>query len=278
MALKIDEIGIWSEIKLAILQDYLSAYTTILSNRGFKRFVYIDAFAGAGEHRSRTTGDIVPGSPQIALQTEPPFSEYHFIDLDGDRTEHLRQIAGDREDVHVHQGDCNDILINAVLPKCRFEDYARGLCILDPYKLNFSWKVMTKIGSMRSVEAFYNFMIMDANRNILLNDPKQIEEEEKARMDVVWGDRSWYDEVYRDTGQLALFDESSTDEVKLLKANERITTALRKRLLDIAGFKYVPEPIPMRNSIGRDLYYLYFASPNKTANKIVRDVFDKYRS
>jgi hypothetical protein len=45
--------------------------------------VYTDAFAGAGVHLSKTPKGEIPGSPQIAAATEPPFREYHFIDLDG---------------------------------------------------------------------------------------------------------------------------------------------------------------------------------------------------
>jgi hypothetical protein len=46
--IKYDEIGYWSEIKLDILREYASAYTTIMSKQSFiKRYLYIDAFAGA---------------------------------------------------------------------------------------------------------------------------------------------------------------------------------------------------------------------------------------
>jgi hypothetical protein len=33
----------------------------------------------------------------------------------------------------------------------------------------------------------------------------------------------------------------------------------------------------MRNSRGAVVYYLYFASPDKTGGKIVGEIFDKYR-
>jgi three-Cys-motif partner protein len=56
-----------------------------------------------------------------------------------------------------------------------------------------------------------------------------------------------------------------------------LVDAYRKRLKDVAGFKFVPEPIPMKNSNGVELYYLFFASPNATANRIVEDIFAKYR-
>ena len=47
--------------------------------------MYIDAFAGPGKHRSRETGGFVRGSPQIAIEINPPFKEYHFVDIDSDK-------------------------------------------------------------------------------------------------------------------------------------------------------------------------------------------------
>jgi len=53
--------------------------------------------------------------------------------------------------------------------------------------------------------------------------------------------------------------------------------AFRKRLQEVAGFQYVPQPMPMRNEKGAVIYYLFFASPNRTGNHIVEDIFNKYR-
>jgi three-Cys-motif partner protein len=99
--LRLDEIGYWSEIKLDIIRDYAKAYSIILAaqNRPPLYHVYIDAFAGAGVHVSKTTGAEVEGSPMIAVNTQPPFKEYHFIDLDGLKVENLRGIFGARPDV-----------------------------------------------------------------------------------------------------------------------------------------------------------------------------------
>jgi three-Cys-motif partner protein len=52
----------------------------------------------------------------------------------------------------------------------------------------------------------------------------------------------------------------------------------RKRLQKVAGFKYVPHPMPMRNEKGALVYYLFFASQNQTGARIVKDIFDKYRA
>lgn len=90
-----DEIGYWSEVKLDIVREYASAYSIILNNqRAIRKHIYIDAFAGAGKHISRKTGEFVPGSPRNALLINPPFSEFHLIDLDGTRAAQLRNEIG----------------------------------------------------------------------------------------------------------------------------------------------------------------------------------------
>jgi hypothetical protein len=50
-----------------------------------------------------------------------------------------------------------------------------------------------------------------------------------------------------------------------------------KRLRSEAGFEYVPEPLPMRNSTNAVVYYLFFASHNKVAGKIVEHIVNKYK-
>ena len=130
----LDEIGIWTQIKLEIVQKYAKSYSTILDGQErIRRHLYIDAFAGLGVHKLKATGNLVPGSPTIALDVTPPFSEYHFIDLDEQRVENLQRISEERENVKVHKGDCNSLLLDTVFPLCRYEDYSRALCLLDPY-------------------------------------------------------------------------------------------------------------------------------------------------
>ncbi|HWB85601.1 MAG TPA: three-Cys-motif partner protein TcmP [Bryobacteraceae bacterium] len=85
MNIDYDEIGIWSEVKLAIIKEYASAYSVIMEKQRRERirslrWIYIDAYAGPGYHLSKTSGEMVEGSPLIALKTKPRFHEYHFID------------------------------------------------------------------------------------------------------------------------------------------------------------------------------------------------------
>jgi len=270
-ALRRDEIGYWSEVKLDIVRKYASAYSTIMAKQPMiKRHIYIDAFAGAGQHISKSTGDFVAGSPLNALRITPPFKELHLIDLDGVKVGELRRLTAEDKRVNVHQGDCNDILLRDVFPGCQYDDYHRALCLLDPYGLSVNWDVPKRAGEMKSVEVFYNFMIMDANMNVFMKDPRKVTPEQAARMDAVWGDDSWRSAAYRkEPGLFGDMEEKAT--------NEDIAEAFRVRLHDVAGFAFVPQPIPMRNEKGAIIYYLYFASPNNTGAKIVGEIFDTYR-
>ena len=124
----IDEIGPWSQIKHDIIEKYAAAYSVVVAgSKSIKRHIYIDAFSGPGLARSKETGKIVAGSPLRVLAVEPPFSEYHFIDLDGEKTNALSSYTQQRANVTVHTGDCNEVLLNKVFPLCRFEDFHRAL-------------------------------------------------------------------------------------------------------------------------------------------------------
>jgi three-Cys-motif partner protein len=269
---KFDEIGYWSEVKLDIIRDYAAEYSRILSAQKSPAFyhIYIDAFAGAGMHVSKSTGDFIPGSPQNALLVKPPFREYHLIDLDRKKVDSLRKITASYSNVTIYEGDCNDLLLTKVFPRAQFSDYKRALCLIDPYGLHLNWEVMLTAGRMKSIEIFLNFPIMDMNMNVLKRDPGKVALRQAARMTAFWGDESWRQTAYDTTANLFGVEEKETNEV--------IAEAFRQRLKRVAGFKYVPAPIPMRNNRGATVYYLFFASQKPVAEDIVRYIFDKYRN
>lgn len=269
--LKFDEIGYWSEIKLDIVKDYASAYSRILAaqRKPALYHVYIDAFAGAGVHISKATGEYIPGSPINALLVQPPFREYHLIDIDRQKVALLRELTKERSDVQFHEGDCNRILLEKVLPNVRYENYRRGLCLLDPYGLQLDWKVINTAGKMRSIDMFLNFPVADINRNVLWRHPEGVDAADLKRMNEFWGDNSWRQIAY--TTKRDLFGHLEKEE------NEVVAEGFRQRLLKVAGFKHAPEPLPMRNTKGATVYYLFFASHKPAAENIIIDIFNKYR-
>ena len=159
----IGEIGYWSEVKLDIIQDYARAYSQILTaqRRPKLKHIYIDAFSGSGIHMAKGTGHLVWGSPTSVLLVDPPFMDYHFIDLDQGNIETLRiQVESrthgpyDPKAVHFYNADCNEMLLTEIFPRVKYEHYERALCLLDPYGLDLDWRVIETAGQMRSVEIF----------------------------------------------------------------------------------------------------------------------------
>lgn len=267
----VDKVGPWSEVKLDIIRKYAQAYSNILSAKPYFKHVYIDAFAGLGFHKSKASEEYVKGSPRLAVETEPPFKEYHFIDIDKTKVASLETLKPlTKGVVHVYEGNCNPILVNDILPTIKNEDYKRALCLLDPYGLHLDWEVMELAGKMGTVEIFVNFPVMDMNMNILRHNPDNIDLKQADRMTAFWGDDSWRDTFYSNENFLFEMEEKSA-------TNEQVVAEFCNRLKKVAGFDYVAEPLPMRNKSNAVLYYLLFASPNKTGGKIVKDIFDKYR-
>jgi three-Cys-motif partner protein len=266
--LRLDEIGIWSEVKLDIVKKYAATYSTILAAQkppGFHHS-YIDAFAGAGVHISKTSRQFIPGSPTNALLVKPPFKHYYFIDLDDPKCALLREIAGARSDVQVEGGDCNAVLVQRVLPNIRYEDRRRALCVLDPYGLHVKWTTIMAIARTKAVEIFYNFSIYDANLNVLRTDPRAAVSEQVGRMTECWGDESWKEVAYSP-------DLFGTPRKEPPIA---IAKAFQRRLSTVAGFAHVPDPLPVRLPTGATLYYLFFASHKPVAGKIVAQIFNKH--
>lgn len=117
--------GGWSDKKLDVLAEYLQAYTTVLKNQPFE-LLYIDSFAGAGralveEQREDSLFDNSEiesdasyrhGSPLQAIQNEPPFQRFIFIDRNEESMESLRNqcestAAGKSGRISYITGDAN---------------------------------------------------------------------------------------------------------------------------------------------------------------------------
>src|SRR5262249_60997165 len=82
--------GPWTERKLSVVRRYLERYAQALKNQAFER-IYIDAFAGSGGRTDKRRlalplldlpefASVAMGSTRMALEGEPPFHRYIFIE------------------------------------------------------------------------------------------------------------------------------------------------------------------------------------------------------
>jgi len=261
-----DKLGPWSISKLDIIQKYANAYGKIISVFRLHP-VYIDGFSGCGSHVDRATGEPVEGSPLRALDIRPRFEEFHFIDVDRGKLDVLRAAVGDCADVFLYNEDANEALLR-IIPTVKYSEFKRALCVLDPYGLDLDWKVLVATAKQRTVEIFFNFSIMDINRNVLRHDRDSVSQNQYERMMRAWGDDSWKQELFSTHDNL--FGDSEKVD------NWTVAKAFQKRLHDVAGFDYVPEPVAMRNGKNAVLYFWFFASQNATGAKIAKDIFKHY--
>lgn len=275
--MKLDEIGIWSEIKLDIIKEYASVFTTIMRKQDWcKGYAYIDAFAGAGIHISRRTGEFIPGSPLNALEIENPFTEYRFIDIDKAKAEALEVLTREQSNIKVYPEDCNEALVKKIFPSLQRKSKKRALCILDPYGLHLYWETIVEAAKLRTTEIFLNFPLMDMNRNVLHKDLLSADPDQIERMNRFCGSEEWQEILYEEDKQMDFFRD--TYRIKVVDGNIKLGDWFRvERLEKAAGFKFVPEPLLMRNSKGGPLFFLFFASHNETGKKIVSAIFNKYR-
>ena len=270
---RFDEVGEWSVLKQDIIEQYGSAYTKAFNVRGrqLKKY-YIDGFSGAGVHVVKRTREQIEGSPARALKIIPPFDGFYFIDLDKDKAAYLQKQCEGRSNVQIINDDANASL-RTLLPTIQYEKYNRALCVLDPYGLHLDWEVMQLAGQSRAVDMFLNFPVMDMNRNAIWRSPERVPPEGIERMNRFWGDQSWKQAAYAKSRQSDLFSEPDDEK----QPNSAIVAAFRQRLNKVAGFEFVPEPLPMVNSRNAVVYYLFFASPKPVAQDIITDIFKKHR-
>jgi three-Cys-motif partner protein len=270
---RFDEVGSWSILKLEIIEQYGAAYTKAFANvPGLKKY-YVDGYSGAGAHVVRKTGEQIEGSPARALNISPPFDRYYFIDMNADKTAHLKKLCEGRKDVQIHTGDANPYL-KKLLPTIQYDKYNRALCLLDPYGLHLDWEIILLAGKSNAVDLFLNFPVMDMNRNAIWHAPASTPKDGIDRMNRFWGDESWRQAAYVESHQTNLFAEPEL----LKQGNKVIVKAFQERLKTIAGFEFVPEPLPMRNKNNAVVYFLFFASQKSVAKKIIEDIFTKYRA
>ena len=268
---QLDGLRTWSQVKHVIVRKYIQAYSTLIARYPDLKHVYVDAFAGAGMLENMKTGGRSAGSPIIALDIKPPFHEYHFIERDETKARMLREHVGGRG--IIYGDDCNHVLLNSVLPLCRWDDHRRGFWLLDAYGMHYDWDVIAAAGAEQGVEILLNWAIHDINRNAAWRDPSRLPPDRVERMRRFWGDDTWREAAYEK--QPRLF--GGKPGYRKLPYG-RIVRAYRDRLQTIAKFPYVADPLLVRTPTRQPLYYLVFASHNATGAKIAGDVFKKHAS
>jgi three-Cys-motif partner protein len=281
--------GDWTTRKLEVIAGYLHSYTTALKDkpspeRPFRK-AFIDAFAGTGYRDvRRDEGDgadgqevlfpdlitqepqcLLDGSAKIALDTEPRFDKYIFIERSQERCVQLQQLRESypaiKGDIDIRQGDANQVIQDLCA-----KDWSsrRAVLFLDPYGMQVEWSTLEAVARTSAIDLWLLFPLgIGVNR--LLKKSGEIPEGWRRRLDLLLGTDEWYDEFYKVESTPTLFN---TDEEHVIKASmDSIGRFFVKRLESIfAGV--AQEPGVLRNSTNSPLYLLCFAVGNMKGKDI----------
>lgn len=256
--------GAWTEIKLDVLDEYLTAYTTAL--KGKFNLLYIDAFAGSGKFTPKD-GVERDGSALRALKNGK-FDAYVFFEEDPSRAESLRSICdGEYPNLKstVVCGDANQLMAEFIR---RFpaKDW-RYVVFLDPYGMTVDWSTLKTLSEARVADVWYLFPISGLCRNA----PRKLSCTDKSKedsLDRILGTPDWRDAFYVEAAQKDLFGDPEIIRDKDIRDLERF---VEDRLSSL--FPLVQPPIRLPKS-GSQLYSLFFAisSPSKTAQHLAKRI------
>jgi three-Cys-motif partner protein len=263
--------GPWTIIKLELLHKYLEAYGKVFKNKPYYNLIYLDAFAGSG--KCYTNIGVIDGSARIALNVER-FNEYIFIEKDPKCVDSLKKLKNEypNKKINVIQGDCNEEVIS-ILQKYDWRKN-RALAFLDPYHMQLSFSTLKTLASTGAFDVWYLFPLSAVTRCLKRegNIPPSVEK----KLEFVFGDSQWKQELYYPDPQISFFDE---DENIKRKAQDRICCYFKQKMLDI--FPSVLCPACLKNRKNSPLFLLYFAVSNKNkeaqkvANKIASHLISK---
>jgi three-Cys-motif partner protein len=276
--------GVWTEIKLKALTEYLDFYQKALRNMPFETW-YIDAFAGTGDrHAELQKGGIFEGAPiehleiildgsaRKALQVEPPFNHYWFTEQHKGRAAVLQALRDEfGRDVEVQTADANTALQSLFRSppwsSGSTSGRQRGVVFLDPYGMSVDWATLEVLAATKRVDVWYLFP-RKAVVQQLAHDIRGVDANKRRKLAQIFGSDAWEREFYEARPpQGSLFDAPPTTEVRRVATAEQISAFARKKLKGL--FCYVSDPLPLLVN-GRDFFELYCLSNNGAAVHLIR--------
>lgn len=159
------ESGLWAKDKLRVLEAYMRVFGISMREKGWCAFHYVDIMAGAGKNRIRETGEIVLGSPLIALNQEI-FTGYFFCEADPKAFEALqtRVRAHPRgRSASLYQQDANSA-IDDICDRIDAVDRNRGqtwgslnLAFIDPEgPSDVKWSTVKRLAAVNRMDMIIN--------------------------------------------------------------------------------------------------------------------------
>jgi len=261
--------GEWTGLKLQSIAAYLNAFNTALSKNNWCTRVYIDAFSGTGQCDITINNEKVKidGSAKIALDTNPPFHEFHFIDLKKRHTKAIKTLCESYQNckTNVYQDDFNHALPQII---SKLSNQHRGVIFIDPYGMHTDWKTLKTIADSKKLDVWYLFSLSGFFRQATVNE-RDLEEEKHQAIIRLLGDENYKSTLYKEPPIQDLFGYDQNKERGNWKDLCKYTTERLKTI-----FPLVLEPRIIYGDGKRPKFALYFAVSNtsKVAQGVAKNI------
>ncbi len=268
--------GKWTEQKIGIFTKYLRAYLDIMARYDFE-LIYFDGFAGCGEIEANAGYEtLIEGvaSKVVELEHKRKFDIYYMVDLDQAKASSLKvkmKAKSPDKNIHVVSGDCNTKLKDLAKFISEKKQKRRALAFIDPFGMQVDW---ASIASMDGLGVDIWLLVPSGAVNRMLKKDGKISDAWMRKLEKFTGlnESEIIARFYREDESLTLFGTEIVVE-KQDKIFKKIIDAYRDQLGTI--FKFVSQPLPLRNSKGAILFHFLLGSQNAAALKIANEIIGK---
>lgn len=179
-------VGPWTPDKYRQIQLYAHIFTKGMKQKKWSSLVYLDLYAGSGQSRLET-GEILLGSPLIALSLDVQFDQYVFCEKNQEKLAALQNRVNKRfasANVRFIQGDCDDptFKIDKAIP-----NRALTLCLVDPYSIDIHFDTIRSLANDRRID----FLCLLASRMDAGRNHHNYTKEECKKVDLLLGSETW---------------------------------------------------------------------------------------
>ena len=268
--------GIWTEQKLQILSGYLREYRKIFQrnpNARFYEVTYLDAFAGTGRIPRKKDSPFVgllpelemadeefrSGSVRRALEINPPFHRYVFIEKHGGKYQELDALAKEFPDrnIEVVNSDANDALLRWCQNLNRAKQ--RAVVFMDPFGTCVRWETIETLANTKAIDLWILFPCATINR--MLPSKRKPPKAWSERLTSVFGTSEWETQFYgTDSYESLLHAGSTVNRIRKLADHRSITEFFLDRMR--TRFTKVSRPGYLCHTRG-PLFALIFAAGNE---------------
>lgn len=279
--------GPWTQKKLEAFSKYVRSYLTIMKNFPFWETIYFDGFAGSGSRKKYTETEIYKqlqiteeeeqvylGSAERVLQLPDDlrFNFYYFVDANEKSLENLKGKLGELPEAKDKKlvfkpGDANKWLVelgNALKTK----NYV-ALVFLDPFGMQINWESIASLKGTRS--DVWILVPTGVIVNRLLDKGGKLTHLEKLQSFFGLNEDEIRKRFYKTNTSVSLFGEEREIVTKVSEPIQQISNLYIERLKTV--WDHVTEiPLRLDNTRGIPIFHFVFASNNKNALKIAKDI------